>query len=105
MAEQLGAPVFKAFNGIFWKHLLDRGTPAGTDGRIALPVAGADGPAKQAVFELVDELGFDPVDGGTLEESWRQQPGTPVYGKDYGVEDTLKALAEADPQRPVEFRA
>src|SRR6201994_1892438 len=49
VAEHLGAPVFKVFNGIYWKHLLERGTPAGTEGRIALPIAGADGQGKQAV--------------------------------------------------------
>ncbi|MFC7658590.1 NADPH-dependent F420 reductase [Pseudonocardia benzenivorans] len=43
VGEQIGSPVFKVFNGIFWKHLLERGVPAGTPGRIALPVAG-DGP-------------------------------------------------------------
>jgi 8-hydroxy-5-deazaflavin:NADPH oxidoreductase len=105
VSEQLGAPVFKVFNGIYWKHLQERGTPAGTADRIALPIAGADGPGKRAVFELIDQLGFDPVDGGTLEESWRQQPGTPVYGKDYDAENTRKALAEASPERPADFRA
>ena len=105
VGEQIGAPVIKIFNGIFWKHLLEKGKPAGAEGRIALPVAGADGPAKERALDLVDELGFDPVDAGTLEESWRQQPGTPVYGKDYDVEQTRKALAEASPERPAEFRA
>ncbi|MDX6585429.1 MAG: 8-hydroxy-5-deazaflavin:NADPH oxidoreductase, partial [Solirubrobacterales bacterium] len=69
------------------------------------PVAGADGPAKQLVFDLVDQLGFEPVDGGTLDDSWRQQPGTPVYGKNYDAEGVRKALAEAPPERPAEFRA
>ena len=105
VAEFLGTPVYKVFNGIYWKHLLERGKPRGEDGRIALPIAGADGPGKDAVSALVDELGFDPVDAGPLEESWRQQPGTPVYGKDYDVEGTRKALAEAPPERPAEVRA
>lgn len=105
VADQLGAPVIKVFNGIWWKHLLEKGMPAGTAGRIALPVAGADGPAKDVVAALVDELGFEPVDGGTLEDSWRQQPGTPVYGKDYDAERTRTALAEAPRERPAEFRA
>lgn len=105
VAEHLGVPVFKAFNGIWWKHLLGSGQPAGAPDRIALPVAGADGPAKQVVFDLVDALGFDPVDGGTLAQSWRQQPGTPVYGKDYGVDRTVAALAQAPTERPAGFRA
>jgi hypothetical protein len=105
VAEHLGAPVFKVFNGIWWKHLLNSGKPQGEQGRIAVPIAGADGPGKKAVFELVEDLGFDAVDGGTIEESWRQQPGTPFYAKDLGPEDTLRALAEASAERPAEFRA
>ena len=105
VADQLGAPVVKVFNGIFWKHLLERGKPAGAQSRIALPVAGADGPGKDLVLSLVDQRGFDPVDAGPIEESWRQQPGTPVYGKDYDAEQTRRALAEASPERPAEFRA
>jgi 8-hydroxy-5-deazaflavin:NADPH oxidoreductase len=105
VSQQLGAPVIKVFNGIFWKHLRDRGTPAGSPGRIALPIAGADGPAKQVVFDLIDQLGFDPVDAGSLAESWRQQPGTPVYGQDYDVEQTRAALAHAPEERAPAFRA
>lgn len=105
VAEQLGAPVFKVFNGIFWKHLLERGVPAGAEGRIALPIAGDDEANKKIVSDLVDQLGFDPVDAGPLSESWRQQPDTPVYGKDFDVEATKRALAEASPERPEAFRA
>ena len=56
-------------------------------------------------MELVDELGFDPVDGGTIDESWRQQPGTPAYGSDLGAEGLTRALAEAPPERHEDFRA
>jgi predicted dinucleotide-binding enzyme len=105
VSEQLGAPVFKVFNGIFWKHLLENGAPAGTAGRIALPIAGDDPANKQIVSDLVDQLGFDPVDAGPLSESWRQQPGTPVYGKDLGAEAARQALAEASPERTDAFRA
>jgi predicted dinucleotide-binding enzyme len=38
--RQLGRPVIKAFNNIYARHLLERGQPRGTPGRIALPVAG-----------------------------------------------------------------
>ena len=97
--------VFKVFNGIWWKHLLENGRSEGSEGRIALPVAGADGDAKKIVFDLIDSLGFDPVDGGSLDESWRQQPGQPVYGKDYPAAAAVAALAQASPERPAEFRA
>ncbi len=105
VSEQLGVPVFKVFNGIFWKHLLEGGLPCGSAGRIALPVAGDDPAGKQIAFDLVNELGFDPVDGGPLAESWRQQPGTPVYGADLDTEGAIRALSAASPERPDAFRA
>lgn len=105
VARQLGAPVVKAFNGILWSTLLNAAAPAGSPGRIALPIAGDDAEAKQVVMELVDEIGFDPVDAGPLAESWRQHPGTPVYGADTDVEGVRRALAAARPGRPLEWRA
>jgi predicted dinucleotide-binding enzyme len=103
--RQLGRPVVKAFNNIYAQHLLDHGKPAGTPGRIALPVAGDDPAAKAVVMRLIDELGFDPVDAGGLDESWRQQPDTPVYGTDFDAEGVRRALAEASPERKAEWRA
>jgi predicted dinucleotide-binding enzyme len=85
--------------------LQTHGKPGGTPGRIALPVAGDDAAAKAVVMQLVDELGFDPVDGGSLAESWRQQPGTPVYGKDFDADGVRQALAEAVPGRTPVWRA
>lgn len=80
--QHLGRPVVKVFNNIYADHLEKKGTPVGTPGRIALPVAGDDEAAKRRVMALVEELGFDAVDDGSLHESWRQQPGTPSYGAD-----------------------
>jgi predicted dinucleotide-binding enzyme len=105
VSEQLGTPVFKVFNGIFWKHLLENGKPAGVEGRIALPIAGDDPVDKKVIFDLVHALGFDPVDGGTLAESWRQQPGTLVYGADLDAAGAVAALAQASPERPEKFTA
>jgi len=103
--EQLGRPVVKAFNNIRAQHLLEMGRPAGTPGRIALPVAGDDQTAKAVVLALVDELGFDPVDAGGLDESWRQQPGSPVYAADLDAAGVRRALGEASPERAPELRA
>jgi hypothetical protein len=105
VSEQLGRPVVKAFNTIYARHLLERGKPRGAAGRIALPVAGDDRRAKDIVIRLLDELGFDGVDAGSLDESWRQQPGTPVYGTDLDAPAARKALAEANPERGPAFRA
>lgn len=94
-----GATVVKAFNNIYAQHLLEGGKPAGAPGRIALPVAGDDDAAKRTVMALVDELGFDPVDAGGLDESWRQQPGTPVYTADLDTQGVRQALAAAEQPR------
>jgi 8-hydroxy-5-deazaflavin:NADPH oxidoreductase len=104
VAQQLGRPVIKAFNNIYARHLLELGRPKGAAGRIALPVAGDDAAAKAIVLKLVDELGFDAVDAGGLDESWRQQPGTPVYTKDFDAEGVRRALLEADKERTPGWR-
>ena len=105
VADQLGVPVVKAFNGIYAEHLLRPGAPAGTPGRRALPVAGDDPAAKQVVGGLLDELGIDGVDAGPLAESWRQQPGTPSYGPTLDADGLRAALAAASPERTPEWRA
>ena len=103
--QQLGRPVIKAFNNIHAEHLMDLGKPKGTPGRIALPVAGDDPDAKAKVMALVQDLGFDPVDAGGLDASWRQQPGTPVYGGDLDESGVRSALDRASKHRTPEWSA
>lgn len=103
--KQLGRPVVKAFNNIYAQHLMENGKPAGSPKRIALPVAGDDKRAKGVVMGLVNELGFDAVDAGGLDQSWRQQPGTPVYATDFDAEGVRQALAQASSDRKPEWRA
>ncbi len=103
--KRLKRPVVKVFNNIYAKHLLERGLPAGTSGRIALPVAGDDASLKDKVMQLVDELGFDAVDAGGLDESWRQQPGTPCYGADFDTNGLREALKAASSNRTADWRA
>jgi len=105
VAQEIGRPVIKAFNNILAESLLEKGAPRGTKGRIALSVAGDSLDAKAVALRLVDDLGFDPVDGGDLGESWRQQPGTPAYCQDLEAAALRRALAEADRSRIAEYRA
>jgi predicted dinucleotide-binding enzyme len=105
VAQQIRHPVIKAFNNILAKSLLEKGVPRGTKGRIALSVFGDSLDAKAAVLRLVDDLGFDPVDGGDLDDSWRQQTGTPAYCQDLEAAALRRALAEADRSRIAEYRA
>lgn len=103
--QQLGRPVIKVFNSIIAANLLNKGKPAGDAGRVALAVAGDDPRAKATVMRLVDEIGFDTVDAGTIEQSWRQQPGSPGYLRDYDVAGVRRALSEATQERTPEWRA
>jgi len=100
VSDRLRRPVVKAFNNIRAQSLGTGGKPKGSRGRIGLPVAGDDPRAKSVVMRLVEDLGFDPIDGGGLDESWRQQPGTPVYTADFDANRVRRALAEASPERP-----
>ncbi len=77
----------------------------GTPNRIALPIAGEDGPGRELVHGIVEQLVFDPIDAGPISEWWRQQPGTPLYGIDFGADDTRGALTEATPERTSEWSA
>jgi hypothetical protein len=75
-----GAHVVKAFNAIQWMRLRDDGRPAADPERLAIPLSGDDEEAKRTVAELIDQLGFDPVDAGTLAEGGRKhQTGAPAY--------------------------
>src|SRR5436309_7042042 len=105
VAQQIGRPVIKAFNNILAKSLLEKGVPSGTAGRIALPVVGDSSDAKATVLRLVDDLGFDPVDGGDLDNFWRQQPGTPAYCRDLEAGALRRALTETVRSRIAEYRA
>ncbi|MBJ6640473.1 NAD(P)-binding domain-containing protein [Streptomyces sp. DHE7-1] len=102
--RHLRHPVVKAFNGTYAQDILDRPRPAGDPERMALPVAGDDEAAKRIVRDLIDELGFDTVDAGGIDDSWRQQPDTPVYGLRAGADAVREALSKASPERPAAFR-
>lgn len=95
VSKQLGRPLIKAFNNILAYSLAELGRPEGSPGRLAVAVAGDDRASKQVAMDLVSEVGFDPVDAGRLEDSWRQQPSTPAYCCDYDAETMRKALAAA----------
>lgn len=91
-----GAHVVKAFNTIYFQNLRDDGRPdVPDDDRVAIPLAGDDAEAKSVVAELIHEIGFAPVDTGSLAEGRRQEPGTPVYGQVVGPAEARKLLARA----------
>ena len=52
--------------------------------RSYLPIAGDSAPAKAAVTEFIDSIGYSVLDAGSVADSWRQATGTPVWGIPYG---------------------
>jgi predicted dinucleotide-binding enzyme len=89
-----GARVVKAFNAIVWTRLRDDGRPAGDRERVGVPISGDNEKARRTVAELIDEIGFDAVDAGTLAEGGRKhQPGSPAYTEGLHTEELRARLA------------
>ncbi|MCX5435698.1 NAD(P)-binding domain-containing protein [Streptomyces sp. NBC_00117] len=103
-AELLGRPVIKAWNAALAETQRTRGVPAGTPGRIAIPVAGDSDQARKVAMNLVDDTGFDPYDAGTLADSWRQQPNGPAYCTELTLAELPAALAAADRDKDTAIR-
>ncbi|GCB51748.1 hypothetical protein SNL152K_9104 [Streptomyces sp. NL15-2K] len=95
-AELLGRPVVKAWNAALAETQRTKGVPAGTPGRLAIPVAGDFEEARKVAMSLVDDTGFDAYDAGTLADSWRQQPNSPAYCTELTLDELPAALAAAD---------
>lgn len=99
VVEQLGRPIAKAWNAIGSASFATKGKPKGAPGRIAIPVAADRDRDRKVAMALVDDTGLDAFDAGTLAESWRQQPGAPVYTTDLSLEEIGAALSAAEKAR------
>lgn len=95
LSQLFGRPVAKAWNAITSQSFDSKATEAGSLGRVAIPVAADDPEHRKLAMELVEQTGFDAVDAGVLEDSWRQQPGSPVYCSDHAREQIPGLLAAA----------
>ena len=95
----LGVAVVKVFNSILATSIKDFGRPQGDRNRIAIAISGDSIKSKKIVFTLVEELGFDPYDVGDIAQSWKQQPGSPIYCRDIHLEE-LKKRVEGMADRP-----
>lgn len=98
VADRLGVSVVKAFNNITDYSLAHYGRPKGAGDRIALPVSGDDAERRGTAMRLVDDLGFDAHDAGSLAQSWRQQIGQAAYCTDPALADLRRMLDRADPR-------
>lgn len=97
-------PVIKVFNSIQAASLKNLGQAEGEKNRIALPVSGDNTETKQLVMQIVNELGFDPIDFGKISDSWKQQPGTSIYCADLNKEQLVAGFNEMEAFRTPEIR-
>jgi 8-hydroxy-5-deazaflavin:NADPH oxidoreductase len=95
VANHLQRPVIKAYNNILYRSLGNSGLPRGSASRLALPISGDDKQSKDLVSILVDDSGFDSLDYGSLQDSWRQQPGSPVYCTDLTLTQLKKSIEKS----------
>jgi 8-hydroxy-5-deazaflavin:NADPH oxidoreductase len=84
----------KAFNTMYYETLRTEGRPsAPEEERLVLFVAGDDGEAKALVSQLIEEIGFAPVDTGSLSDGRKQEPGSPIYNVPMDPEQARETLA------------
>jgi 8-hydroxy-5-deazaflavin:NADPH oxidoreductase len=88
--------LIKAFNTIYYEHLSTKGNPdASKEDRFAIFVAGDDLEAKATVSKLIEDIGFAPIDTGSLKEGGRkQQPGSPIYNNPMTAKVAYARLSE-----------
>jgi predicted dinucleotide-binding enzyme len=86
------ARVVKSLNHLGYFKFEKSRLPRGTQGRIAIAAAGDDRAAVAAVLELIDALGFDPVDAGRLDAGVALQPGGRVFGVGHTAEELSNLL-------------
>jgi predicted dinucleotide-binding enzyme len=96
-----GARVVKAFNTLVARDLGGRGRKdLALEERTALLVGGDDQDAKRVVARLVQDIGYAPVDTGSLHEGGRmQQPGSPLYGRVMTGIDAHRAVHQIQEQQ------
>jgi 8-hydroxy-5-deazaflavin:NADPH oxidoreductase len=104
VSQRLSIPIVKAFNNITAWSLGTRGLPPGTPGRICLSVTGDNSNDKQVILELINQIGFDGLDAGSLADSWRQQPGAPAYCRDLDMAAMTTALKYAEYTNIAQYR-
>ncbi|MGY0490222.1 NADPH-dependent F420 reductase [Streptomyces sp. WG-D5] len=88
--------VVKGLHNLDWNHMYSNARPKGDPERTTLPIAGDDAAAKEIVTRFLEAVGYDVVDAGSLADSWRIEPNTPIYFWPYApaVPDGLTADEE-----------
>ena len=84
--------VVKSLNHLGYFKFQERRRPRGAPDRLAMAAAGDDPDAVAAVMQLIDRLGFDAVDAGSLDDGVALQPSGPVFGTSYSADELSRLL-------------
>jgi predicted dinucleotide-binding enzyme len=90
-----GSRVVKAFNHMGYHDLDEGARPTGDPDRKAIALSGDDVAANDVVADLIDSLGFDPVDLGLLVEGAVLQPGRELFGANLGAAEIRDVVEQA----------
>lgn len=94
-----GAKVVKSLNQLGYHEFEELRRPSGASDRVAIGVAGDDAGARTEVLELVNRIGFDAVDAGTLAESAVLGPDGPTFGVALSAAELRRALTPSRAER------
>lgn len=100
VSSVVGRDVVKAFNMLLAHSLANLGKNPDKTDRLAMWVEGNYERAKGQVMMLVEQCGFEPLDGGDLAGSWRQQPNSAGYCCDYTTHELRQNRAYAIAELP-----
>ncbi|MFO7719911.1 MAG: NADP oxidoreductase, partial [Gillisia sp.] len=97
--KQLGRPIAKAWNAIGSASLAEKWKPAGSPGRLAIPISADREIDREVAMKLVNDTGLDTFYTGALSDSWRQQPGAPIYCTDLTLKEIEAVIDTAEKER------
>jgi predicted dinucleotide-binding enzyme len=89
------ALVVKSLNQLGYHELDELRRPEGSPDRIAVGAAGDDRLAVRTVMQLIDRLGFDPVDVGPLENGVVLEPDGSPFAVTYTADELSGLVAAA----------
>lgn len=89
------ANVVKSLNHLGYHEMEDDSMDAGSPLRRALAVVGDDPDARAVIARLIDDIGFDAVDGGPLANGRALEPGHPAFGRELSASELTTLLSPA----------
>ncbi len=95
-ARNPAARVVKSLNHVGYHEMEDDSMDAGSPLRRAMAVVGDDAEARTVLAGIIDDLGFDPVDGGPIANGRALEPGHPAFGRELGAAELAALLTPSE---------